>query len=481
MKKRQQRNIPRAKVTMEKAKPDPTEIEKELAQRLCINRLGQKLNGADAYSNPLAFLGEASPIFSAGTFIKTNLTKNFCLLTAAYRTSSLVSRIIDTPAEDMTRAWYALTADFDPEDMAELRKLEARHSVKQELTDAIRWARLYGGSLALMIIRGENEKLDQPLDLDALPPDCFQGLLVLDRATGVTPSTELVCNLDDPDYGLPEYYTVDMNSENAATLKIHHSRVLRFVSRELPRMEMIEEEYWGASELEHMWASVLQYETITASISELTNKASISTMKLGNLGELYSLGTEETKARIDAVIAEMGYLMTSHGTLLLGPEDSMERQAYSFDGLKDIHEVAMLNVSGAAEIPVTKLFGRSPAGMNATGESDMRNYCEMISGLQERMLRPALERLLPVMVISCWGYLPEDLGFVFNPLTTMTPEQVGDIAMKFSATVEDTYEAGLITRNEARAELRALGEKYAIWTKLSDEEGGDRDPSTSSG
>jgi len=133
----------------------------------------------------------------------------------------------------------------------------------------------------------------------------------------------------------------------------------------------------------------------------------------------------------------------------------------------------MLNVSGAAEIPVTKLFGRSPAGMNATGESDMRNYCEMISGLQERMLRPALERLLPVMVISCWGYLPEDLGFVFNPLTTMTPEQVGDIAMKFSASVEDTYEAGLITRNEARAELRALGEKYAIWTKLSDEEGGD--------
>lgn len=56
MKKRQQRNIPRAKVTAEKAKPDPAEIEKELAQRLCINRLGQKLNGADAYSNPLAYL-----------------------------------------------------------------------------------------------------------------------------------------------------------------------------------------------------------------------------------------------------------------------------------------------------------------------------------------------------------------------------------------------------------------------------------------
>lgn len=105
-----------------------------------------------------------------------------------YRGSWLPKRIIDMPSEDMTRAWYTFTAEFPPEDLDALRRLEARHSVKQELTDAIRWARLYGGSVALMVIRGEEDCLDRPLDPDLLLPGSFQGLLVLDRTQGVEPS-----------------------------------------------------------------------------------------------------------------------------------------------------------------------------------------------------------------------------------------------------------------------------------------------------
>ena len=76
----------------------------------------------------------------------------------------------------------------------------------------------------------------------------------------------------------------------------------------------------------------------------------------------------------------------------------------------------MLDMAGAAEIPAVKLFGRSPAGLNATGVSDLKNYYEFISALQERHLRPALEKLLPVMALSAWGVLPESLDFTFNPI-----------------------------------------------------------------
>ena len=64
----------------------------------------------------------------------------------------------------------------------------------------------------------------------------------------------------------------------------------------------------------------------------------------------------------------------------------------------------MMDMAGAAEIPATKLFGRSPQGMNSTGEADLRNNYDLIAQMQERMLRPALEKLLPVMAISCWGF-----------------------------------------------------------------------------
>ena len=84
----------------------------------------------DGYSNGAAFLGEQSPLLSAGTFVRSGLTSDPELLTAMYRESWLTKRIIDTPSEDMTRAWYRLSAVTDPEKIHALRRLEARHSVK---------------------------------------------------------------------------------------------------------------------------------------------------------------------------------------------------------------------------------------------------------------------------------------------------------------------------------------------------------------
>ena len=169
----------------------------------------------DGYANAAAFLGEWSALFRSGTFLRSGLTSNTVELTNAYRENWLAMRIIDMPSEDMTRAWYTLKTEMGAEDLEDLRRLEARHSVKQEITNAIRWARLYGGALALMVIRGEERRLSLPLDPDALGPDCFQGLLVIDRAQGITPSLELVQDLDDPDFGLPAFYTVNLNTKTA--------------------------------------------------------------------------------------------------------------------------------------------------------------------------------------------------------------------------------------------------------------------------
>ena len=111
----------------------------------------------DGYVNRPAFLGEASELFSAGTFVRSGLTQNTELLTTMYRENWLAKKIIDMLAEDMTRAWYTLAADIPAVEIDALRRLEARHSIQNEITNAIKWARLYGGSIALMVIRGDEE------------------------------------------------------------------------------------------------------------------------------------------------------------------------------------------------------------------------------------------------------------------------------------------------------------------------------------
>ena len=417
------------------------------------NSLLTLLSAFDGYSNAAAFLGEESPLISSGTFRRSGLTSNLELLTTAYRENWVAKRIIDMPCEDMTRAWYRLSTSMPEGEIHKLKRLEAKHSVKQEIANAIRWARLYGGSLALMVIRGEEQRLDLPLDPDILLPGCFQGLLVLDKAQGIEPSTELVRDLDDPDFGLPMFYTVEMETGagpaeasvgNEALrealcgpayrrVKIHHSRVLRFIGRELPYMETIAENYWGASELEHIWDELQKRSATSANIAQLVFQANITTLKMGHLGQHLALGTKKQREEAMMTMEAENRLRTSYGLQIMNADDSLENHSYNFGGLSDIYEAFMMDMAGAAEIPATKLFGRSPQGMNSTGEADLRNYCDMIAQMQERHLRPALEKLVPVMAISCWGYAPEDMEIVFEPIMTTSPAEKAELVQKMSA------------------------------------------------
>ena len=424
------------------------------------------LASMDGYANAAAFLGEDSPLLSSGTFHRSGLTWQKELLTTTYREFWVATRIIDMPSEDATRAWYTLSGDLAEEDIADLKRLEAKHDVKGEITDAIRWARLYGGSAALMVIRGEERRLDRPLNTDWLGPGCFQGLLVFDRTQGIEPSTELEEDLNDPDFGLPKYYDVALETEENRTIRIHHSRLLRFVCRELPHDEMVREEYWGPSELEHLWDELQKRSATSANIAQLVFQANVTTLKMSNYGAMISMGTESQKQHLQELSAAENRFRSSFGIQLLSKDDQMENHSYNFAGLSDVYECFMMDLAGACEIPATKLFGRSPQGFQATGESDMRNYYEMIAGLQERMLRPALERLLPVMAVSCYGFVPDDLGFVFNPLTTESPERIAELVDKLSGAVIEAYRSGLISREAAVAELKARGEPYACWTKI---------------
>ncbi len=130
-------------------------------------------------------------------------------------------------------------------------------------------------------------------------------------------------------------------------------------------------------------------------------------------------------------------------------------------------------LAGAAEIPATRLFGRSPQGLNATGESDLKNYYERIAQLQETYLRPALERLLPVLEISAFGYYAPDSEIVFEPIATATPSERADILSCFSASLVSLYQAGLLSRNAALRELRAMGKNIGMFANPDSTDPGD--------
>jgi phage-related protein (TIGR01555 family) len=160
--------------------------------------------------------------------------------------------------------------------------------------------------------------------------------------------------------------------------------------------------------------------------------------------------------------------MNNNSIQILGENDSYETHQYTFGGIADVYDRFMMDVAGAAETPVTKLFGRSPAGMNATGESDMQNYYDTIEEKQENELRPVYDKLLPIIMMSTFGAIPDDFDYDFNPVRRPPVDEMADLASKNTDSVTKAFQAGLISQKVALKELRQQSEMTGMWSNISD-------------
>lgn len=440
---------------------------------------GQKQNTApgasavatmDAFSNPLFHLGygSQSPL-EATEYPLTRMTDNYALLNALYRDNWVVQNVVGLMVDDMLREWYKLRGTISPEYQDDLDRVERVTQIRARLNEGLRWGRLYGGAAGLILIRGQEGMLDQPLDLESIMPGAFAGLMILDRWVGVVPEMGLVQDIGDPDFGLPDYYMVN-NAEGKMIARVHHSRIVRFTGRDLPYLEKIAELYWGESEVEALYKDVVAHDNVSANMAALTFQANINTQEVQNLEQLFSLGSTEQQRRFWNTMQAMSVVRSNFGVQLINKGDAVHNTQYTFTGLQEVYESMCLNLCGASHYPMTKLFGRSPAGMNATGQSDLQNYYDYVDSQREAKLRPALERLLPVMAMSAWGAVPDNLQIDFPPLWTPTAKEVAEIAKGKAEAIVSVFQGGLLDQQAAQKELKKLEEETGMFGSLTDEE-----------
>ena len=298
-----------------------------------------------------------------------------------YRSNWIVRKVIDVAAEDMVKNWYQITSEMDPKHIDQLQRLERTTKTRANMLQALKWGRLFGGGAAIMIIDGHDDHLEEPLDLDEVMPGSYKGLIPLDRWSGISPNGDLIDDVDSPDFGLPASYSVNLNG--GGHFDIHSSRVLRFIGRDLPLWEKMAEQYWGISEVEVVYDELKKRDNVSFSIANLIFLANIRVLTLPGLAEALGSMNASAQQNLFRMLTAQNQLMSNMGMMVIPKDGEFNTHQYSFAGLNDIYESFMLDVSGAAEYPVTKLFGRSPAGLNATGESDLQNYYDSIGQRQE--------------------------------------------------------------------------------------------------
>ena len=421
----------------------------------------------DAFSNPLFRLGygSQSPL-EATEYPLTRMTDNYALLNSLYRDNWVVQNVVGIIPDDMTKKWFAPAGAVGPEHLKELDRVQRVTALRERVNEGLRWGRLYGGAAGLIMIRGQEGMLGQPLELESIYPGTFQGLYILDRWQGVVPGMELVFEGGEP---VPAYYSIT-DARGNTVAKVHHSRLVRFTGRDLPFLERVAELYWGESEVEALYNDVVKHDNVAANMAALTFRANVDTMEVQNLDQLFSVTSGEQQRRFWNVMQAQSVMKSNFGMQLVNRGDQIKNTQYTFTGLQEVYDSMCLDLSGASRIPVTKLFGRSPAGMNATGESDLRNYYDYVDTLREAKLRPILEKLLPVLAMSAWGAVPDGLDITFPPLWTPTAAEVAEIALKKAQAIQDTFQAGLFRADTAQRELKKLADETGMFDSISEEE-----------
>lgn len=403
----------------------------------------------DGLLNYTANLGTQRDKASASVYADRFLTDDQML--AAYRGSWLSRKIVDIPADDACRKWRSWMADADQIEQleAEEKRLRLCETVKKCLTVA----RLFGGA-AIFIGTGERDTQNE-LRPESIGLGGIKYLTILNRRQ-ITP-TELETDPQKPNFMRPKAYRMQDSG-----VEIHPSRLIVFIGAEHPDPELASgAEYgWGDSVLMSAFDAVRNSDSTDANVASLIFEAKVDVFKIP--GFMSNLENQRGTDYESLLLKRFTLAATAkgiNGALLLDKEEEYESKSAAFAGLTDIMSAFIQRASGAADIPVTRLLGQSPAGLNSTGESDLRNYYDGIQAMQELEISPAMHLFDECLIRSALGSRPPEVHYRWRDLWQMRETERSTMGKTIADTIA-TMQSTMLFPDEAlsKAAMNALTE-----------------------
>lgn len=353
----------------------------------------------------------------------------------AYRAAWLPRKIVDIPALDALRNWRNWQAES--QQVTALESEEKRLGLCGKLLDTYTKARLFGGA-ALYIGTGDANAADE-LRVDRIGKGGIRHLTVLTKR--VLQAGEIERDPESPRYGLPGYYT--MSSDKAGMVTIHPSRLVILQGAPKPDAELSgTNDGWGDSVLTAIMDEIKRADGTSANIASLVFEAKVDVLKIPNF--MAQMGDPAYEADMLKRLQLAAMAKGINGALVLDKEEEYEQKSAQFGSLRDILLAFMQLVSGAADIPVTRLLGQAPGGLNASGEADVRNYYDRIRAIQELEISPAMDVLDECLIRSALGNRPQEVFYNWNSLWQTSNKERAEIGKTTADTIKTLADTALI-------------------------------------
>lgn len=391
-------------------------------------------------------------------------------LSGLYHGCATARRMVDVIPEEMLREGYR--SDVGDHDTNEwLAEKHRELSVREKFLGGMRWGRLYGGS-AVLLGADDGRPAHQPLRADRVRSVRY--LYVTDRRS-LKPLT-WYGDPSHPKFGQPETYHLSPQHghvQHEGLQVIHESRLILFGGAPTDAQARAELGGWDYSVLQAPHEALVQFETSWQAVSILLSEQNLPIWKMSGLSEAISAGegdllkeryrlTNMAKSLVRAVVIDAGNKQD--------PAESFERLHVQFSGIPDVLDKIMLRLASSVSIPVTILMGQSPAGMNATGESDLTWFFNSIRTAQNNILAPKIRQLDEILLASreAPGKTIKSHTVHFDPLWTLDELQEAQRRLADAQADSARIQSGVVLPEEV-ALSRYGSDTYGTEIRLSDE------------
>lgn len=367
---------------------------------------------------------------------------------AAYRSSWLARKIHDLPPFEMTREgrdWQATKEQIEA-----LETTEKRINLWPKLRQALTVARLHGGGALIVGVRtGGSADPSLPLDVSRVQKDGLRYAFVASKHQLSAPF-----GMDnDPEsdfFGQPAMY--EIQGAKAQRLRVHPSRVFPFHgSPLLPGMLTMSalDAFWGDPLLVSIKSAIDNSETSQAAVATLLHEMKLDVISMPGLTE--QISTEENEGVVAARVEAINTFKSMFNALLLdgGDEDGNGKEEWETRQLSFAQHPELLRqflgiVAGAADIPVTRLMGEAPGGLQSTGKGEQDDFDRMIGAKQGAEITPALTRLDEILIRSALGMRPPEIYWEYAPLRPVDEGAASEIEKREAETVLVYQQTGLV-------------------------------------
>lgn len=400
---------------------------------------------------------------------------------------------IEMMADEMTRKWIKITrigeVDLDAEetdddggietfekDLEELEKEERRktdvedktiQALEQEMRRfdipklfrrAFALSGYMGGCLIYIDTLGDDatsEELLSPLryDEDVFGAGDLKGFRIVEPFN-ISPGYYQSTNPLREDYFRPETWWVQGR-------EVHASRFLYFAVNTPSTLILPAYNFFGIPIAQLVLDSVSHFTRTREATARALEKYSLTVFKT-NLAEI-----PQAEFR-DEIIRRVQYLADwrdNNGIEIIDfANEDIQTVVSPIAGMTDIVRQAMDIVSAMFNEPAVKLWGITPAGMNATGQADLTNHYDNIASLQESVFSSPLNKLMKVLQWNLFEELDDSITYNFEPLGIMNETTLSQIRTA-NANVDATYISnGVLSAEEVRS--RVANDPTAGYTNI---------------